>query len=183
MLAAALAGETSVAGCWRASTSLLPAGWVSVLGLAASLAGTEDVPGAVDAPPVLPPLPPWPSVPPELPVPPLMPLLPPWPPPPPCPPPVPPLPSPSPEPLPVLLPAGPESLVSSSLPCPCVGGQFPLSVADGVACCCSTSCVVGFSASTLIGFGNPVLLFPSPVCSSPPVVVASSWDVAVPSGG
>jgi hypothetical protein len=50
-------GKGSVAGCWRASASLLPAGWVSVLGLAASLAGTEDVPGAVDAPPVLPPLP------------------------------------------------------------------------------------------------------------------------------
>jgi hypothetical protein len=98
VLAAALAGETSVAGCWRASAPLLPAGWVSVLGLAASLAGTEDVPGAVDAPPVRPPLPPWPSVPPELPVPPLMPSLPPWPPPPPCPPPVPPLPSPPPEP-------------------------------------------------------------------------------------
>ena len=98
VLAAELAGETSVAGCWRASASLMPAGWVSVLGLAASLAGTENVPGAVDAPPVLPPLPPWPSVPPELPVPPLMPSLPPWPPPPPCPPPVPPLPSPLPEP-------------------------------------------------------------------------------------
>jgi len=54
-LAAALAGEGSVAGCWGASASLLPAGWVSVLGLAASLAGTENVPGAVDAPPVLPP--------------------------------------------------------------------------------------------------------------------------------
>jgi len=84
VLAAELAGETSVAGCWRASASLLPAGWVSVLGLAASLAGTEDVPGAVDAPPVLPPLPPWPSVPPAFPALPPLPSwpLPPWPPPP-----------------------------------------------------------------------------------------------------
>ena len=83
MLAAELAGETSVAGCWRASASLLPAGWVSVLGLAAWLAGTE-VPGAVDAPPVLPPLPPVPPVPPQLPALPPLPSwpLPPWPPPP-----------------------------------------------------------------------------------------------------
>jgi hypothetical protein len=81
VLPAELAGEGSVAGCWRASASLLPADWVSVLGLAASLAGTEDVSGAVDAPPVLPPLPPVPPVPPELPALPPLPSwpLPPWP--------------------------------------------------------------------------------------------------------